>query len=110
MNAQKLKRRIFALALSASFVVAPGLSSLSTVQAQDRRDHRRDVRQDRRGGSFAQRRHRRGPSKVTHVAVGAAVGAVGGALIGGKNGALIGAGAGAGTGYVVYRHKKHKRR
>jgi osmotically inducible lipoprotein OsmB len=60
-------------------------------------------------GAFAQRRHRRGPSKVTHIAVGTAVGAVGGALIGGKKGALIGAGAGAGTGYIVYRHKKHKR-
>jgi YmgG-like glycine-zipper protein len=60
-------------------------------------------------GAFAQRRHRRGPSKVTHIAVGTAVGAVGGALIGGRKGALIGAGAGAGTGYIVYRHKKHKR-
>jgi YMGG-like Gly-zipper len=60
-------------------------------------------------GAFAQRRHRRGPSKVKHIAVGTAVGAVGGALIGGKKGALIGAGAGAGGGYVVYRHKKHKR-
>jgi uncharacterized protein YcfJ len=110
MNVQKLKRYVFALALSASFVVTPGLSSLSTVQAQDRRDHRRYVRQDRLGSRFAQRRHRRGPSKVTHIAVGAAVGAVGGALIGGKKGALIGAGAGAGAGYVVYRHKKQRRR
>lgn len=60
--------------------------------------------------AFAQRRyrHRRGPSKVAHIAVGTAVGAVGGALIGGRKGALIGAGAGAGTGYLVYRHKNHK--
>jgi len=48
MNVQKLKRYVFALALSAGFVVAPGLSILSTVQAQDRRDQRRDERQDRR--------------------------------------------------------------
>jgi len=60
--------------------------------------------------AFAQRRQRRGPSKVAHIAVGTAVGAVGGALIGGRKGALIGAGAGAGTGYLVYRHKKHRRR
>lgn len=60
--------------------------------------------------AFAQRRHRRGPSKVANIAVGTAVGAVGGALIGGKKGAVIGAGAGAGAGYLVYRHKKHKRR
>ncbi|HKP86859.1 MAG TPA: YMGG-like glycine zipper-containing protein [Blastocatellia bacterium] len=61
---------------------------------------------------FAQRRryrHHR-PSKTKHIAVGTAVGAVGGALLGGKKGALIGAGAGAGTGYLVYRHKKHRHR
>ena len=59
--------------------------------------------------SSAQRRyyHRR-PSKTKHIAVGTAIGAVGGALIGGKKGALIGAGAGAGTGYMVYRHKRHR--
>jgi len=57
---------------------------------------------------LAQRRYRR-PSKTKHIAVGTAVGAVGGALIGGRKGALIGAGAGAGTGYLVYRHKKHRR-
>ncbi len=60
-------------------------------------------------GTFAQRRHRR-PSRTKHLVVGTAVGAVGGALIGGRKGALIGAGAGAGTGYLVYRHKKRKRR
>jgi hypothetical protein len=64
------------------------------------------VRQDRRADRSVQRQHRRGPSKVTHIAVGTGIGAAGGALIGGKKSALIGAGAGAGTGYVVYRHKK----
>jgi len=59
--------------------------------------------------AFGQRRYRR-PSKTKHIAVGTAVGAVGGALIGGRKGALIGAGAGAGTGYMIYRHKKHRRR
>ena len=48
------------------------------------------------------------PSKTKNIAVGTAIGAVGGALIGGRKGALIGAGAGAGTGYMLYRHKKHK--
>jgi hypothetical protein len=56
------------------------------------------------------RYYRHGPSKTKHIAVGTAIGAVGGALIGGKKGALIGAGAGAGTGYMVYRHKKHRHR
>ena len=34
MNIQNLKKFAFALALTLGFVVAPGLSSLSTVQAQ----------------------------------------------------------------------------
>ena len=59
--------------------------------------------------SFAHRRpYPHHHSKTKHIAVGTAIGAVGGALIGGKKGALIGAGAGAGTGYMVYRHKKHR--
>lgn len=53
---------------------------------------------------------RRRPSKTKNIAVGTAIGAVGGALIGGRKGALIGAGAGAGTGYMVYKHKKHRAR
>jgi len=60
--------------------------------------------------AFGQRRYHRRPSKTKHIAVGTAIGAVGGALIGGRKGALIGAGAGAGTGYMIYRHKKHRRR
>lgn len=44
MNVQKLKRYAFALALSASFVVAPSLSSLSTVEAQDQQMDRRNDR------------------------------------------------------------------
>jgi osmotically inducible lipoprotein OsmB len=57
---------------------------------------------------YRHRRYHRGPSKTKHIAVGTAIGAVGGALIGGKKGALIGAGAGAGSGYLVYRHKRHR--
>lgn len=54
MNIQNFKKYAFALALALGFVVAPGLSSMSTVQAQDwgwgrdRRDDRRDDRWDRR--------------------------------------------------------------
>jgi hypothetical protein len=54
MNIQQVKKYAFALALALGFVVAPGLSSLSTVQAQDwryyrdRRDNRRPQRDDRR--------------------------------------------------------------
>src|SRR5262245_922407 len=54
MDVHKIKRYALALFLAVGFVVAPGLSSLSTVQAQgwgwgrDRRDDRRDDRWDRR--------------------------------------------------------------
>jgi len=59
MNIQKIKKYAVALALTAGFVIIPGLSSLSEVQAQgwwrnaqnrrdDRRDDRRDNRRDRR--------------------------------------------------------------
>ncbi len=59
MNFQKIKKYVVALALTAGFVIVPGLSSLSEAQAQgwwrygqnrrdDRRDDRRDNRRDRR--------------------------------------------------------------
>jgi hypothetical protein len=48
MNIQSIKKYAFSLALAVGFVIAPGLSSLSTVQAQgwdrDRRDDRWDDR------------------------------------------------------------------
>ena len=50
MNTQKIKQYVLGIALVAGFVVAPGLSSLSAVQAQgrgDRRDDRGDRRDDR---------------------------------------------------------------
>src|SRR5215470_8316124 len=44
MNIQYFKKYAFALALGVGFVTAPGLSGLSTAQAQDypRRQNRRD--------------------------------------------------------------------
>jgi hypothetical protein len=52
MNIQNIKKYAFSLALAVGFVIAPGLSSLSAVQAQgwdrDRRDDRRDDRWDDR--------------------------------------------------------------
>ena len=53
MNIQKIKKYAFALVLTLGFIVAPGLSSLSTVEAQGwgygqgRRDDRYDRRNDR---------------------------------------------------------------
>jgi hypothetical protein len=48
MNIQNIKKYAFSLALAVGFVIAPGLSSLSAVQAQgwdrDRRDDRWDDR------------------------------------------------------------------
>src|SRR5581483_8388969 len=64
MNMQTIKKFAVALVLTLGFVVVPGLSSLSTVQAQgwgygqgrrdDRRDDRWDDRNDRwgRNGSY----------------------------------------------------------
>ncbi|HEX2491443.1 MAG TPA: hypothetical protein VHR27_18675 [Blastocatellia bacterium] len=50
MNIQNIKKYAFSLALAVGFVIAPGLSSLSTVQAQgwgrDRWDDRRRDRWD----------------------------------------------------------------
>jgi hypothetical protein len=40
MNFGKIKKLTFALTLALSFVCAPGLSSLSTVQAQRPQDHK----------------------------------------------------------------------
>jgi hypothetical protein len=51
MNIQNLKKYVYSLALVIGFVIAPGLSSLSTVQAQGwrgRSDDRRDDRWDDR--------------------------------------------------------------
>jgi len=47
MNLQKIKKYALAFALAAGFVIAPGLSSLSSVQAQDDWRYRRDRRDDR---------------------------------------------------------------
>jgi len=59
MNIQNIKKYVFSLALAIGFVIAPGLSGLSTVQAQgwgwgrdrwdDRRDDRRERREEQRG-------------------------------------------------------------
>ena len=63
----------------------------------------------------AQRRHSsryyRGPhhSRTKGAIVGGTAGLIGGALIGGRKGAVIGAGAGAGTGYLIQRHRNHRR-
>jgi hypothetical protein len=65
MNIQSLKKYAFSLALAVGFVIAPGLSSLSAVQAQgwdrDRRDDRwDDGRRDRRDDDrWDDRRERR---------------------------------------------------
>ena len=52
MDIQNIKKYAFSLALAIGFVIAPGLSSLSAVQAQnwdrDRWDDRRDRWDDRR--------------------------------------------------------------
>lgn len=59
----------------------------------------------------AQRRnYRPHHSRVKGALIGGAAGLIGGALIGGRRGALIGAGAGAGTGYLIQRHRNHRRR
>lgn len=50
MNTSNIKHFVWGMALLAGFVVAPGLSSLSAVQAQgrgDRREDRWDRREDR---------------------------------------------------------------
>ena len=59
----------------------------------------------------AQRRyyHRTHHSRTKGALIGGAAGLIGGALIGGRKGALIGAGAGAGTGYLIQRHRNHRR-
>jgi outer membrane lipoprotein SlyB len=59
----------------------------------------------------AQRRYYRGPhhSRGKGALIGAGIGLLGGALLGGGRGALIGAGAGAGTGYLIQRHRNHRR-
>jgi osmotically inducible lipoprotein OsmB len=63
----------------------------------------------------AQDRYSRGYYRGTHhsrtkgAVIGGAAGLLGGALVGGRKGALIGAGAGAGTGYLIQRHRNHRR-
>jgi hypothetical protein len=69
MNLQNFKKYAFAMALAIGFLVAPGLSSLSTVQAQgwgwdrgrwDDRYDRRDDRYDRRDSRYDRREEDRG--------------------------------------------------
>ena len=61
MNIQNIKKYAFSLALAIGFVIAPGLSGLSTVQAQGwgwgraRWDDRRDDRREQEGESARQR-------------------------------------------------------
>jgi hypothetical protein len=38
MNMQKIKRFAFALTLAVAFVIAPGLSNMSAVQAKDKHE------------------------------------------------------------------------
>jgi hypothetical protein len=59
MNIQKFKQYAFALALGVGFVISPGLSSLSSVQAQDWRRDRRWDRRDERLERRAERLERR---------------------------------------------------
>jgi hypothetical protein len=55
MNIQKVKKYAISFALAAGFVIVPGLSNLSTVQAQwgrgryDRYDRRGDRREEQKG-------------------------------------------------------------
>jgi hypothetical protein len=51
MNIQKVKKYAISFALAAGFVIAPGLSNLSTAQAQWGRG-RYDDRYDRRDGRY----------------------------------------------------------
>jgi YmgG-like glycine-zipper protein len=48
-------------------------------------------------------------SRTRGALIGGAAGLIGGALVGGRKGAVIGAGAGAGTGYLIQRHRNHRR-
>ena len=49
MNLQNIKKYVLTFALAVGFVIVPGLSSLSSVQAQDDWRYRRDRRDDRYG-------------------------------------------------------------
>ena len=70
------------------------VSTLGSVSAQRRHDHR-----------FRSHRH----STRKGALIGGASGLIGGALLGGGKGALIGAGAGAATGFLIQRHRNHRR-
>ena len=59
--------------------------------------------------SYSRRYHGSHHSRTKGALIGGAVGGIGGALIGGRKGALIGVGAGAGTGYLIQRHRNHRR-
>src|SRR6185436_1436257 len=41
MNVQKIKQYAFALALAVTFIIAPGLSNMSAVQAKDKHEKER---------------------------------------------------------------------
>ena len=58
-------------------------------------------------GRYYYNRHRH--SRTKGALVGGAAGLITGALIGGRRGAAIGAGAGAGAGYLIQRHRNHRR-
>ena len=64
MNIQNIKKYAFSLALAIGFVIAPGLSSLSTAQAQgwdrDRRDDRWEDRRRDWDDRLERREERRG--------------------------------------------------
>ena len=84
------------LAMFLSIALLLGTCGGFAVDAAQRRDYR----------DYHRSHHHSGAKGAL---IGGAVGLVGGALLGGGKGALIGAGAGAGTGYLIQRHRNHRR-
>ena len=48
MNVQKIKQYAFALALAVTFIIAPGLSNMSAVQAKDKYEKERKEKKYRK--------------------------------------------------------------